>query len=237
MRRIVWFLMICLIFLFQQSAVNAEEQKIIFTNFLPVDAPGFLTSAGVHHKYAKRSDILIDIPGLPRVPDMNFVYTVYDGELPNDFGGANIRWHPKGIYWPINIHIAVRANSNPGYLFHEAYHAGFLIALCRAGVDLSKVITIDGSMIRILFKGKTWSFKQIEDAVADIGTIHAARILGNSKIFSNRFEDVLEFNFGNDDSYELAKFLINLSDNDPDKYIENVGALIKALLTVAPRRL
>ena len=214
----------------------AEEHKFIFTNIAPKKSPAFLLSTEIIKKPGKIIEITVNIPGLPKIENMNFLYCDYFGKVPSGWHGATIFWHDEGNYWPVNVHMALSQDADIYTRHHEAYHVGFLAALSKAGVDLEKIDCLDGRELAFMMNGSEWSFTQLGELIAEIGSIRIAKKNGKPGATLARFEETLRMPKEYDALYALTKHLIILSEKDPDRYVEYVGKLMDSFLKIAPKK-
>ncbi len=211
------------------SSAQAAEIRFNFHLDLPRGLPSeFRFLYGLEPLYEKELKADVEIPGLPVVPAQRMVYVVYAQPKPNGWESVVVNWYSRDDCSIMDIHVAVRDKSDQlTVLYNELYQLGFRRAVMRAGVDLCSMEK-GRRPIPFQYAGRQWTSDQLEEAVSEIGTIRAAIKLGQPQLIPARFLELMKIS--DFEQYELIRFLVRRSRNNPKKYEAEVGLALKSYL-------
>ncbi|MFA5961067.1 MAG: hypothetical protein WC848_00070 [Parcubacteria group bacterium] len=237
----IFAIFLAMVMVFSAAILAAGECPVVFSVNPPSELiPGFMLQPGFITGPAEEMELAVEIPGLPSIDKLRIVYVkCFGGENPQHWQGTNVVWHMAEDYWPIGGFVAVKGNDsdfNTTSVYHEAYQVAFLRALCESGVNLPKILLKENGREGHFCIGKeVWAFTQVDAAIATVGTIRGAKVIGKPELIQKRFNSVLGMTGEDAVPYELERELIQKAGKNPDKYLELVRALMGQLVKDAPK--
>ncbi len=169
----------------------------------------------------------IDIPGLPKINNFKFIYTVWDGDIGEDVKGFNHFFlNNRDSLWPITFFPVILRNHGKDTIIHEMYHSGFVVAMYKAGVDI-RIFEAYGRNYLFTYDKKRWSILQLSEAVAEVGFVRKFGKGKTRKEVVARHEGLAKID---NIDYAIVKHLIEKAKGNPEAYLVELEKLIKDLL-------